>query len=242
MNGSKSLPKPGMAIDASGGPTVDPTENVKDLSNAANKRQDDLREAERRYNDLRDMHQREIANLRSEYAKELGAKESSRLDSIRQVDREEVAKTATQANAALALLAKQTTELATTLSNQVNTTAQAAEARRQADMTEVTKRVSAIELALSANVGKSTIADPALSTLAEEVKKMTAFQDKSAGRAGVADPAIAELVKSVAALVAEKNTRHGFDAGKAAAIAAGLAAATVAGGGATALILRAMGS
>lgn len=39
-------PKPGMAVDASGGPVVDPTRNVLDLVRAAIERQDDLRKGE----------------------------------------------------------------------------------------------------------------------------------------------------------------------------------------------------
>lgn len=234
--------KPGMATDASGGPVVDPTANVIALNEAATRRQDDLRGANNRWIKSEIKHQKKLLKLQAKHAKELAAKESSRLDSIRQVD--EVTKTAAQAQNSLAIstLAKQTTDIATTLSTQVQTTAQAAEARRQADMAEVTKRVSALELALSASVGKSTVTDPATAALAEEVRRLIAMQANEAGRAGVADPAIAELVKSVAALVAEKNTRTGFDAGKAAAIAAALATATAVGGGATALIIKAMGS
>lgn len=181
----------GLAIDSSGGPIVDPTANVRALTEAANKRQDDLRESERRYNDLRADHQRDMSALRAEHQRELNVKESSRLDSIRQVDREEVAKTALQANAAIALLAKQTTDLATTLSTQVTTTANTAEARRQADRDETNKRVSALELALSASAGKQT----------------------------VVDPQVAELRAEVSRLSSANSTRTGFDAGKAAAIA-----------------------
>lgn len=188
---AKNKEPTGLAVDASGGSVVDPTQNVKDLSEAANKRQDDLREAERRYNDLRAEHQREIAVLRADHTRELSAKESSRLDSIRQVDREDVAKTAASANLAIQTLAKQTADLATTLQTQVQATAAAAETRRTADMSEVNKRVSALELASSASAGKQTIADPQ----------------------------VAELRAEVARLSAANSTQTGFDAGKAAAIA-----------------------
>ena len=205
---------PGMATDSSGGPVVDPTANVIALNDAANRRQDDLREANNRWIIAEIQQLKELLRAQAEHAKELAEKESSRLDSIRQVD--EVTKTAAQAQNSLAIstLAKQTTDIATTLSTQVQTTAQAAEARRQADMAEVTKRVSALELALSASVGKSTVADPALIELAAAVKT----------------------------LASKENTRTGFDAGKAAAIAAGLAAATAVGGGGVALIMKLAGS
>jgi hypothetical protein len=206
--------KSGLGVDSSGGPVVDPTVNVIALNEAATRRQDDLRKANNRWIKAEIKHQQRLLQMQASHAKELAEKESSRLDSIRQVD--EVTKTAAQAQNSLAIstLAKQTTDIATTLSTQVQTTAQAAEARRQADMAEVTKRVSALELALSASVGKSTLADPAFIELAAAVK----------------------------ALSTKESTRTGFDAGKAAALAAGAAAVAAAGGGVTALILKAMGS
>jgi len=235
----------GLAVDSFGGPTVDPTQNVKDLFEGANRRQDDLRDAERRYNDLRDQYQREIAILRSEHTKELSAKESSRLDSIRQVDREDVAKTAASANLAIQTLAKQTADLATTLQTQVQATAAAAETRRTADMSEVNKRVSALELASSASAGKNMVADPALERLAVEVQKLVSAQSEGTGKAAIADPqlaiALTTLSTEVKSLREKENTRTGFDAGKAAAIAAALAAATVVGGGGVAIAMKILG-
>ncbi len=156
----------GPSTDRHNEPVVDPTANVLSLVEAANRRQDDLRAKDKEIADirhghvelmqeLRAVHQREFNTMREDHQRELSAKESARLDSIRQVDREEVAKTAAQANLAIATLAKQTTDLATTLQNTVANTAAAAETRRTADMSEVNKRVSALELASSATAGKS---------------------------------------------------------------------------------------
>jgi hypothetical protein len=210
----RKIDKPGIATDAGGGPVIDPTANVIALNEAANKRQDDLREANNRWIRAELKNQKLLLRIQAHHAKDLAEKESARLDSIRQVD--EVTKTAAQAQNSLAIstLAKQTTDIATTLSTQVQTTAQAAEARRQADTAEITKRVSALELALSASVGKSTVADPAL----------------------------AELASAVKALLSKESVRTGFDAGKAAAIAAAAAAVAAVGGGATALIMKLSGS
>lgn len=163
---------PGPGVDRSGQAVVDPTANVIALSEAATKRQDDLREAERRYNDLRSDHQKEMAGLRAAHQKEIESKESSRLDSIRQVDREDAAKTTAASNLAITTLAKQTTDLATTLQDQVRATAQAAETRRSADMSEVNKRVSALELASSATAGKQQVSDPQLAELVSEVRAL----------------------------------------------------------------------
>lgn len=45
------VPEPGIAIDAHGGPTIDPTKNVLDLVRAESKYQDSMREALERYQD-----------------------------------------------------------------------------------------------------------------------------------------------------------------------------------------------
>ncbi len=78
-------------MDASGGPVIDPTQNVLDLVNAAIARQDDLRMAESR-------HVREIATLRAEYAAELRKAETERLNAIRAVDVNAVQRAAEVAN------------------------------------------------------------------------------------------------------------------------------------------------
>jgi len=46
-------PNPGLGVDAAGIPVIDPTENVKALSEAANKRQDDLRDWLQKYIDTK---------------------------------------------------------------------------------------------------------------------------------------------------------------------------------------------
>ena len=172
----------GPSTDAANRPVIDPTENVMKLVEASSRRQDDLRAAERRFNDLRAEHQKEMADLRAEHQKELSAKESSRLDSIRQVDREDVAKTAQAANLAITTLAKQTADLASTLQTQVQATAAAAETRRTADMGEIGKRVSALELGSSAQAGKQQVADPQMDMLVKQVAQLAALQQSGAGQ------------------------------------------------------------
>ena len=69
----------GLGVDASGGPVIDPTENVLAVIESAVKRQDDLREAEmRRVN--------QIEALRAEYQEKLALAEAKRIDAIRAVD------------------------------------------------------------------------------------------------------------------------------------------------------------
>lgn len=172
----------GLGVDSRGGPVVDPTANVIALNDAANKRQDDLREAERRYNDLRYEHVAAVLTLHAQHHKELAIAEAARINSIRQIDREEVAKTAGSANIALSTLAASQAAQAETLRNQVATTAQAAEGRRALDMAEVNKRLSALELGASSATGRQTVADPQLAELMAEVRQSRRARDASTGK------------------------------------------------------------
>jgi len=84
------LSTPGPGVDVQGNPVKDPTENVRELVEAALLRQDDLRKAESQH--FRELatkeakHIREISNLRAEYQAELRIKETERIDAIRAVD------------------------------------------------------------------------------------------------------------------------------------------------------------
>src|ERR1035437_5477136 len=64
----------------------DPTENVNALSEATNRRQDDLRVYLEKYFDAGLEHRKEIDSIRAHHAGEIRRMETERLDSIRQVD------------------------------------------------------------------------------------------------------------------------------------------------------------
>jgi hypothetical protein len=82
----KSTPNAGLASDSGGNPVVDPTENVKALTEAANLRQDDLRKASDRYNSAAIDHVKELFTLREKYEEKLRLAEAKRIDAIRSVD------------------------------------------------------------------------------------------------------------------------------------------------------------
>lgn len=90
----------GPATDARNDPVIDPTENVKALSQAANQRQDDLREME-------SSHLRELMAVRSGYEDKLREKESERIDAIRAVDVQAVQRAAEVSATAVQALAAQ---------------------------------------------------------------------------------------------------------------------------------------
>src|SRR4026207_1988190 len=89
---------PGLGIDTRGGAVLDPTENVKALSEASNIRQDDLRQAADRLTEekvagirraLESMHNE--MQLRDSHAREIRELESKRLDAVRTVDQQTAA-------------------------------------------------------------------------------------------------------------------------------------------------------
>lgn len=112
-------PPDGMGVDRSGGPVVDPTENVKDILEAAVKRQDDLRASE-------SFHIRELMGLRADYEEKLRTAESERIDAIRAVDVGAVNRASDVQAAAAQALATQVTASADAMRNQVAAAAQAA--------------------------------------------------------------------------------------------------------------------
>jgi hypothetical protein len=99
---------PGAGVDAAGNPVLDPTANVLALVEAANKRQDDLRELNSKWIEV-------IAALREQHAKELREAEAKRIDAIRQVDTEAVSQAAIVADTRAQTLAVQVQSAAETV-------------------------------------------------------------------------------------------------------------------------------
>jgi hypothetical protein len=167
----------------------DPTENVQALSEAANKRQDDLREANNRLTeseikrvDERITHADKMAELRERHFQKMRTAETARLDSIRQVDVTAVRTEADRALAAIQTLAATTATNAENLRNALTTTA-ATIAKQTADsFTQVIERIAALEKSSYEGVGKQRLADPQMIDLLAEVK---ALRESGAGRAGV---------------------------------------------------------
>ena len=183
----------GLGVDSAGGPVVDPTKNVLDLVEAESRRQDDLRSKDKEISDIKHTHSEIIDKLRAEHNATVGQlregfqekishAESGRLDSIRQVDREEVAKTAVTANTAILALAKQTTDLQTTLQKQTADIAIAVEQRQSAYSSETNKRLSALELSSSEGKGKQQVSDPAMERMAAVVERIERQQQVGTGK------------------------------------------------------------
>lgn len=212
QNGRDGRGRPGQGVDAFGQAVYDPTQNVKDLTEAANLRQDDLRALTKELGDVKIQHQKEMADarerhrqttdaIRERYQEVLRKAESDRLDSIRQVDREDVNKTAAQALSAIATLASATTTTAETLRGQVATTAQAAATSLANSMGEVNKRLSALELSYSEGRGKATVESPMMAEMVSKIEALTLTIASNSGQKQGAIDARIWLGWAIAALV-----------------------------------------
>lgn len=174
-------------------PVTDPTLNVLSLVEAANRRQDDLREAERRYNDLRDTnskeiaqlreaHQKDIADLREKHQLQMATKEEGRLDSIRQVDREDGNKRVADAQMAITTLANTTSTVKDNLQTQVQNTALTLETKQSGTQKDVNDRLAKLEQQQSEGKGKSGVRDPAIDDLIKAVGQLALKQDFGTGK------------------------------------------------------------
>jgi len=166
----KAIPS-GLAIDASGGPTVDPTANVIALVTAEKERSDDLREWEIKYFDSVTGHLKEIATLRAEHAKELRSNDIAMQANIRQVDITNQNGAAQQIQTAIQTLAKTNEDTRRTL----------ADAMAVRD-TRYDERLRILESGASVGKGKEQVSDPALEKLTEVVSTLAKNQTNTSGR------------------------------------------------------------
>lgn len=154
MTGPK--PRTGLGVDSTGGPVIDPTQNVLDLVKAAIQRQDDLRAAESR-------HTREIAMLRAEYDEKLRKAETARIDAIRAVDVGAVNRAAEVSAQQATTLAVQVAQSAETLRTQVAAAATAATVALAAALEPIQKDIADLRRAqyeaqgVKSNVGETRL-------------------------------------------------------------------------------------
>jgi hypothetical protein len=146
---ASSQQPPGPGVDAQGRTAIDPSENVKALTEAAVKRLDDLRE-------MSDRCRAEIAKLRSDYDDKLRDAESKRIDAIRAVDVGAVNRAAEVAATQAATLATQVAASAETLRAQVATTATAFRAELSAALEPIQKRIDDLTRAQYEAQGQKT--------------------------------------------------------------------------------------
>lgn len=184
--------KSGLPIDAGGGPTVDPTANVIALSEASNRRQDDLRLqseilAQERTIRLEESvaHIKELSEIREIHAREMRISEAARLDSIRQVDVTAVRTEATRALEAIQTLAATSARDAETLRTALVNTATTIASQTSETVKQITERIAALEKSSYEGVGKQRMVDPQMAELLAKVERLTGTKsegiDKSWG-------------------------------------------------------------
>lgn len=128
-------------------PVIDPTENVKALTEAANLRQDDLRKELQSRVDLEISHVKAIMELRGQFNHEIRELETSRLNSIRQVDIQNQTIAADRALQATQALERTTQANAETLRALVSTTSAALAKQTQDTVQGIVERIAALERA-----------------------------------------------------------------------------------------------
>jgi uncharacterized iron-regulated membrane protein len=174
--------KAGMGVDASGGPVIDPTENVIALTKAEAHRQDDLRKAERRYFMAQLRHVEKVGKYRTQHQAKMDAAESARIDSIRQIDMQATAATNAQQLTAIQTLAASTTASAEALRTAVANTATTIATQLSSTVAEFNKRLAALEQLSSERLGQQKVADPQMERLALMVEQLARSRAADTGK------------------------------------------------------------
>lgn len=131
----------GPATDAANIPVVDPTKNVLDLVEAGAKAQEQLRQADIRFNKSESSHIRELVKLHATHFKEMSVKEAERIDAIRKVDAEVAAR-------AQAVSATQATVLAAQVQAAAETVRTSQAAATQASQEALTRVVTPLQVSI----------------------------------------------------------------------------------------------
>lgn len=213
----------GLAVNASGQRAADPSQNVKELNEAAQKRQDDLREASERFllarlEDLRKANEQQYENSallraaesrrlddlnaqRAEYERRLAEAESKRIDAIRAVDVNAVQNATERAVEQASVLALQLDRTAETSRSLVSTTEQSLAASQRQSFSEFSNRITALENSQSFGQGRQTVSDPALVALAEQVKALAEAQSTKTGEETGSSNTIYYIVTALGAVL-----------------------------------------
>jgi hypothetical protein len=161
----------GPATDKFNIPVIDPTENVRELVQASNRRHDDLMAAGfQRVDDLLNAHTarlderfrleaehlREMAELRAAHEETIRRIESSRLDAIRLVDTQAVIRAAEVQLAQQTALATQVATTAETQRNQVQATAVALQTQFTQALGPMQKDIADLRTSQSQQQGSKT--------------------------------------------------------------------------------------
>jgi hypothetical protein len=202
---------PGLAVDSSGNPAIDPTANVLQLNAASIKRIDDLFKAERRR--VKDLRKADLQRMRSErrsmkeklgihflYAEKLTKGEAERINAIRTFDVNAVTIAAQSVQTQNALLASQLAANAETLRSLVETSRAALATQLTQIITPMTERLAQLEKAQYEGVGKERVTDPITAQLLLEVKALRESNKESGGKSLGLAQALGWILFAIAAV------------------------------------------
>jgi len=160
---ARKLPATGIGVDAYGGAVIDPTKNVLDLTSAANKRQDDLREMHNRYlgAEIRRLEEtirwmEKLSDAHQKHDREIHLMEQQKLEAFRKSDETARLTEAERTLAAVQLVARAAETTANDIRAVLNTTATTLAQANAARDLEYNNRISALEKSSYEGAGKGT--------------------------------------------------------------------------------------
>jgi hypothetical protein len=174
--------KSGQAVDARGGPAIDPTKNVAKLNKASSKRQDDLRKVDLQLVKSRLNSIEKLGELRARHAAQLRKAESKRIDAVREVDVRAAQTESERKQRSLDLISERLRTSIDSMQSSFNTTAITLAKTSQETFDRVIERIAALERSSAESTGKQTVADPMMTELLNEVKTLRMQQSSGAGR------------------------------------------------------------
>ena len=203
---------------------LDPSQNVKDMVMINHHHDDELRMLiKEREDDLRKAEAKRVDGLYKaliEHFTELGNKEASRLDSIRQVDVLNQAAAAKSALDAIQALAVITTTNADNLRNTLTNTS-ASNAKQVSDLAASiatstaasfdaqAARIAALEKSSAEGIGKGRVIDPQLEQLASRVVFLEKTSSEVVGKERVMNPQWDDMLKEIKMLLLAKAAGGG---------------------------------
>lgn len=153
----------GLAVDAGGGPTIDPSENVKALNEAGLKRQDDLREMHNRYieAEIRRLEEtvrrvERIADLRADHARDVSLIHQSHDREIHKMEQEKLAAFRASDDAARLTEANRGLAAIEVLARTTQSTADNLRSALEATTATRDQRIAALEKSSYEGAGKGT--------------------------------------------------------------------------------------
>lgn len=190
------------------------------LQDANNRRLDELQKAETKRMDEVGVLQKirteeglkhisEMDKLRHEHTADLADKDAINLEKIRQIDvlaRDEKAAAGERATQALAV---KSTEDADNIRKQVDSTATSIATSTGLQFDRMNNRITTLEQSKSLAEGRGMIADPQISELIQEVRKLSLAASQNVGKSDVSDPVLLNLQQDVKAIILQQANSTG---------------------------------